>query len=158
MPSYIPVHTTSLITPNPAMGITTPGYWQTSFLKELHEIDNACPNYPEVTSPDGGENISSRYFTITWTEAVPTDPDAGDFVTYSIEYSIDNGSNWSQAFDDNGDPIISISEGTTSIIWDLGAILDTTQALIRICATDSYGCSVCEESDNVFTISGGSCF
>lgn len=136
------------------------GYWQSYFYKELHEIDNIAPYQPDVTSPDGGENIGSRYFTITWMEASPTDPNVpdGDYVVYRLEYSTDGGSTWTQAVNNLGQPLTGISEGTTSAVWDLGAIPDTTRGRIRICAFDTYGESACNISASNFTISGGSCF
>lgn len=159
MTRYIPVST------NAALGqpdhLIHPGFWQQYFLKELHEIDNVAPNTPNITSPNGFENIGSRYFTISWTEASPTDNNApdGDFVIYLIEYSIDNGSTWFTVLNNMAVLLTNVPQGTTSVVWDLGAIPDTTQGLIKITATDSYGLpGVPDISDFNFTISGGSCF
>lgn len=138
-----------------------PGFWQSFLVKELHEFDNLAPYQPQITSPNGGENISGRYFVITWNEANPRDPNStdGDVVHYYIEYTLDDGGSWFQAYDNVGDPIVNIFQGTTSIVWDLGAIPDTTLAKIRICPIDSFGePGPCDESNNVFTISGGTCF
>lgn len=138
-----------------------PGFWQAHFIKELHEVDNIAPYAPTITSPNGGENIGTRYFTITWNEAVPTDPNSpdGDYVHYIIEYSTDAGGSWSQAYDNSGFPLNNVQEGTTSAVWDLGSIPDSMHALIKICAYDSYGAGPsCDISNSQFTISGGTCF
>jgi len=155
---YVPIHTSMSCCKCPMPSV---GFWQCSFKKEIHDYDPACPNLPEITSPDGGEQICSRYFTITWTEADPTDPDkdCGDCVWYNIDYSTDNGQSWIRAVDYDGEDMTMIPEGTTSIVWDLGDISDTDEALIRICPVDSYGCECdCDESDAIFTICGGVCF
>src|SRR5581483_5401629 len=119
MPRYVPVSTNAAVLFAAPDTIFHPGFWQANFVKEIHEIDNSPPYAPTVTSPDGGENIGTRYFTITWMEANPTDPDApsGDFVHYTIEYSTNGGSSWNPAFDNLGNPITNVAQGTTSIVW-----------------------------------------
>lgn len=160
MPRYIPVSTNAAVIFGAPDSLFHPGFWQANFLKEYNEIDPQTPNTPTITSPGGGELIGSRYFSITWIEANPVSPneDMGTCVCYSIDYSIDDGLNWTQAYDNLGDDIICRAQGTTSVIWDLGAVPDTTRARIRICVDDSYGCYDACVTSNPFTITGGSCF
>lgn len=168
MPRYVPVSTNAAIIFAAPDSMFHPGFWQSSFFIEYNETDNRSPNSPTITSPAGGENIGSRYFSITWNEASPIDPDgaggtcsAGDCIQcYAVYYSVNGGSTWFQAYDNYGDPITCEPQGTTSIVFDLGSIPDTTQGKIRLCATDTYGCTnstTCADS-NIFTISGGTCF
>lgn len=165
MPRFVPVSSNAAVISNAPDWIFHPGFWQNSFLKEYNEIDNQPPTPVTIISPSGGENIGSRYFTIVWSEN--PDPD-GDCVSYDISYSTDDGASWLSAIDNFANPISDVHQGTTSIIWDLGAIPDSTMARIKICSTDSYGNIVttsgsclfvasCNTS-NRFTISGGSCF
>lgn len=158
---YVPVSTNAAIIFAAPDSIFHPGFWQSNFLIELNDIDVVDPNTPTISSPGGGENIGSRYFTISWLEANPTSPNSDDgvCVCYTIDYSTDDGMSWTQAVDNMSNDLVCLPQGTTSAIWDLGSVFDTTKARIRICVTDSYGCGneVCITS-NRFTISGGSCF
>lgn len=160
MPRYVPVSANAAPIFAAPDNIFHVGFWQSRFLKELNDVDFEYPNAVTITSPAGGESIGTRFFTITWTEASPQSPltDEGDCVSYRIDYSIDCGDNWTQAIDNNGDDILCLPQGTTSVVWDLGAIPDTTEGMIRVCSVSSYGCGeTCAESEK-FEITGGSCF
>jgi hypothetical protein len=54
---------------------------------------SAGSNAPSVTvvSPNGGENITSDPVTVSWNAS---DPDVGDVLAFSVEFSPDNGATW----------------------------------------------------------------
>ncbi|NOY58114.1 MAG: hypothetical protein GXO75_04140 [Calditrichaeota bacterium] len=90
-----------------------------------------------VTAPNGGETlIIGNNFDITWTSS-------GTSGTVDIDYSTDNGSNWT--------PIVTNETDDGSYTWTVPNDPSTT-CLVRV--TDSDG-SPADESDAVFTISTG---
>lgn len=88
-----------------------------------------------VTAPNGGESWTAGTMqNITWTSTGVT--------TVKLEYSIDNGTNWTE--------IIAITDATAgSYAW---TVPDTpsTQCLVRI--SDAANASVTDQSDAVFTV------
>jgi len=120
------------------------------------------PNVPTLTSPIGGEYATGRYFAITWTEASPTDPDPGDQVWYEIQYTTDITAEapvweWVLIKDNGLAQRTVISEGTTSIIWDLGEVPDTSHAVVRIRAVDACENVSDWDTGDEFNITGGVC-
>ena len=90
-----------------------------------------------VTAPNGGESlIIGNTFDITWTSS-------GTSGTVDIDYSTDNGSNWTS--------IVTNETDDGSYTWTVPNDPSTT-CLVRV--TDSDG-SPADESDAVFTISTG---
>ncbi len=92
--------------------------------------------YMEVIYPNGGESFNpSSSETITW-------DNAGVTGLQTVEYSIDNGSNWT---------VISSTVGasTNRLVWSVPAGVNTSQALVRV----SSG-SLTDVSDATFKILG----
>jgi hypothetical protein len=88
-----------------------------------------------VTTPNGGENwLANSQHNITWTSQIITD--------VSIEYSIDNGSNWISV-------ISSTPASGGSYNWTV-PYTPSTECLVRI--SDASNASINDVSDNVFTI------
>jgi len=120
------------------------------------------PNIPTLTSPIGGEYITGRYFTITWTEASPPDPDPGDQVWYELQYTTDITIptpiwEWIIIKDNGLAQRTAIAEGTTFIIWDAGDIVDTSHAAVRIRAVDTCENVSDWDTGGEFNITGGIC-
>jgi hypothetical protein len=78
-----------------------------------------------VVSPNGGENITSDPVTVSWTAS---DPDAGDILAFSVEFSPDNGATWE---------LLAHGVGGTSIDIPRGNLLSTEyQGLFRVWVSD----------------------
>src|SRR5262249_1920899 len=78
--------------------------------------------HPPVTvrAPNGGETITTSPTNVTWTEST-----AGGTSVASrrIEYSLDNGQSWST---------ITASAGPSPYSWSLAAVINSSQALVRV--------------------------
>lgn len=92
-----------------------------------------------LTSPNGSEQWSaSGIYTITWDAS---DPD-GDTLYYTLQYSRDAGATW-QA--------IAVNVTSTQHLVDASVLGGSTQALIRVTATD--GVNTAQDTSNAgFTI------
>ncbi len=101
----------------------------------LASLASTEPITVTVTAPNGGETLRiGETFTITWTST-------GIIGDVLIEYTYDNGSNWSTIADS--------VDNTGSYVWTVPATLSTT-CKVRISeASDS---EPVDESDAVFTI------
>jgi len=101
-------------------------------------IDNTDP-LVAVTAPNGGESwYRGTTQNITWTAS-----DASGVAGIALEYSTNNGGTWT-----------SIATGEANdgaYAWTVPAVA-TTQALVRLTATDAHGNAASDESDAVFTI------
>lgn len=99
----------------------------------------ASPNSPtvQVLGPNGGESLSGNSITINWTA---NDPD-NDELTYSIQFSADNGNTWKT---------LNTGWADTSLVVDLDGLESTNEGLIRIQATDGFNTSE-DISDAVFS-------
>jgi hypothetical protein len=98
-------------------------------------------NTPVVTlnSPNGGETLSGSSVNVAWTG---TDADAGDSLTYSLDYSRDGGATW-QA--------LSGSITQTQVTLDLTQLPGTTQGKFRVWASDGVNTAF-DDSNGTFTV------
>jgi hypothetical protein len=102
------------------------------------------PHAPRVTviHPDGGQ-ILAEEVNFTWS-AVDEDPGETALLSVDLEYTDNDGVLWS---------VISAGETNDgSHTWDVSALLDGDQYLIRITVTDTTGLSGSDSSDDPFTI------
>ena len=111
----------------------------------LHNEDvldsrQASANSPtvSVTFPNGGEVLSDPSATFTWTAA---DPD-GDPLSYTLEYSADNGTTWET---------LAINWNSESFTVDVTKLHGSNQALARITASDGFNCAQAQ-SQGTFTV------
>jgi len=92
-----------------------------------------------LTAPNGGENWAVRSTqNITWT-------DTGSVTNVKLQYSSDNGNNWSDI-----DPLVP---NTGSYSWTIPTV-SSSQCLVKI--SDAANASCADISDAVFTISNPS--
>jgi hypothetical protein len=91
-----------------------------------------------ITSPNGGENLSSGNVTVNWTAS---DAD-GDPLTFSIDYSRDGGATWES---------VSGQITTTQATLDLGLLPGTTQGKFRVWVSDGVNTSN-DASDGTFSV------
>ena len=100
----------------------------------------ASANVPvvTVTAPNGGESLSGASATFSWSA---TDTDA-DPLLYLVEYSRDAGATWRT---------LAIDWNSTNLPVDVTRLPGTTQALIRVTATDGFNSSQ-DQSDSIFTV------
>jgi len=98
-------------------------------------------NAPVVTlnSPNGGETLSGSSVNVAWTG---TDADAGNSLTYSLDYSRDGGATW-QA--------LSGSITQTQVTLDLTQLPGTTQGKFRVWASDGVNTAL-DDSNGTFTV------
>jgi Tol biopolymer transport system component len=101
----------------------------------LHNEDvidsrEASANSPtvNVTFPNGGEVLSEPSATFTWTAA---DSD-GDVLSYTLEYSADNGTTWET---------LAINWNSESFTVDVTKLHGSNQALARVTASDGFNCA-----------------
>lgn len=88
-----------------------------------------------VTAPNGGENwLVGSNQNITWSSS--------NITNVKLEYSIDNGSNWTQI-------VASTAAGVGTFVWTVPNSI-TTQALVRI--TDAADNTITDKSNSVFRI------
>ncbi|MEO5617443.1 MAG: S8 family serine peptidase [Candidatus Eisenbacteria bacterium] len=78
-----------------------------------------------LTSPNGGETITSSPAGISWTETVGPGQSAA---ARSIEYSADGGDSWT---------LVTASAGASPYSWDLAGVPNTTRARVRVVLTDN---------------------
>ncbi|MBI5573259.1 MAG: lamin tail domain-containing protein [Elusimicrobia bacterium] len=104
-------------------------------------LPNTAPTAPTVTAPNGGEKWKalSTTHTITWTAATDAE---GDTLTYQIDYSSNNGTNWT-----------SVASGLTGTSYNW-TVPNTPSAncLVRIRAYDGALYGGYDQSNAVFTI------
>lgn len=93
-----------------------------------------------VTSPNGGEVVTSSSVNIAWTETVP-----GGVASRAIEYSLDGGASWTP---------ITAAPGVSPYTWSLASVPNSSQALVRVRVTDAGtpNLSTTDPSDAVFTL------
>jgi len=97
----------------------------------------------EVLSPNGGENLQGlETYQITWKDII----DHGAGVTYEVEFSADNGSNWAQVVNN-----LPYTGGTSSYSW-LVPDLDTSQGLIRVTMHVNANTRYKDKSDGNFSV------
>lgn len=90
---------------------------------------------PVVTAPNGGETlVAGNAYNITWTN--------NGSALVKIEYSTDNGSNWTTI-------VASTAASAGTYPWTVPSVA-TSQGLIRI--TSTANASLTDQSDGVFTI------
>ena len=111
----------------------------------LHNEDvldsrEASANSPtvNVTFPNGGEVLNDPTATFTWTA---TDPD-GDALSYTLEYSADNGTTWQT---------LAINWNSESFTVDVTKLHGSNQALARVTASDGFNCAQAQ-SQGTFTV------
>lgn len=103
---------------------------------------NTAPGISTVTAPNGGENWGTGTSkNITWIAANDAE---GDPLTYQIDYSIDNGANWT-----------SVTASTTGTVYNWSVPnTPSTQCLLRIRAFDGSLYGNYDQSNAVWTITG----
>jgi hypothetical protein len=107
-------------------------------------IDRSTPSVA-VTSPNGGESwLAGSSHAITWTA---TDAEGIAANSITLEYSIDNGTNWL--------PVASGLANSGTFSWTVPNNPSTT-ALVRASALDIHANPASDASDAVFTIQGTS--
>ena len=111
----------------------------------LHNEDvldsrEASANSPtaNVTFTNGGEVLNDPSATFTWTAA---DPD-GDPLSYTLEYSADNGTTWET---------LAINWDLENFTVDVTKLPGSNQALARVTASDGFNCAQAQ-SQGTFTV------
>jgi parallel beta-helix repeat protein len=102
-------------------------------------LTDLTPPAVQVIYPNGGESVNES-ITVTWTAS----DDFDDNLDIDIEYSNNSGLTWIMVAPNQS------NDGTYE--WDLSALPEGTEYLVRITATDNAGLSSNDTSDNVFTI------
>jgi parallel beta-helix repeat protein len=97
------------------------------------------PPFIRLDYPNGGESVNGT-ISIQWTAY----DDFDDNVDIDIEYSDDNGETWRV--------VATNEENDGSYDWDLSALPDGDQYLVRVTATDNAAQSSNDTSDFTFTI------
>jgi len=113
----------------------------------LSVIYSTPPTVPVLTDPNGGESIQTDIdptFLITWNPSTSTEV-AQNLIQYHIQYSPDNGSNWT-------DIVALTTAGATSYEHDFSGVTEGSQCLIRIRAYDGVRYGAYDQSDGVFTV------
>jgi hypothetical protein len=106
-------------------------------------VYNMPPSAPVVTAPNGGETID-KTFLITWSPATDTETTQPN-LRYSIEKTLNGGTNWSTV-------AANLNPGITSYSYDFTAEAETTTAKIRVRAYDGEHYGPWDESNAFFTI------
>ncbi len=93
------------------------------------------PSIPTITAPITSESITvGRTYSITWTAA--TDPViAQGSLQYNLDYSLNDGTSWTQI-------VALTSAGATSYSWNTSGITPSTQTKIRLRAYNGTDYSV----------------
>lgn len=92
-----------------------------------------------ITYPNGGETLQG----ITMLQWVPAIDMWGHSVTYTVSYSIDNGSTWTP---------LALELSSPTYEWDTTTVVDGSSYRIRVVATCVEGLSIEDLSDATFTI------
>lgn len=92
----------------------------------------------QIISPNGGETIDGP-LTVQWTAA---DADGGPLY-YLVQYSSDGGQNW--------ETLASMHPATTFVLDDVSTLRGSSQARIRVIASDGVNTGT-DESDANFTV------
>jgi len=104
-------------------------------------LDSVSPglNSPSVSiiRPSGGENFTTE-MAITWTA---TDPDSGDHVLATVQYSPDDGENWTVIADRVPMPPGQYKR-TLNIDLTAGVAGSDPSSLIRVLVTDGFNTAV----------------
>lgn len=108
--------------------------------EQILDAREASPHAPivNITSPAGGETLSGASAIFTWTA---TDAD-GDNLSYTVEYSFDNGATWTT---------LAINYDSESLPVSLDFLHGTSAALIRVTASDGFNCGYAQSQTN-FTV------
>jgi hypothetical protein len=118
--------------------------WSTESYRPKLTIEyDEAPTPPTIVSPNGGETWDEGH-TVTWDASA--DPE-GQSITYQIQLSVDNGSNWS-----------TIANGIagTSYNYDFTNEQQSSLCLIRVRAYDGLSYGEWDTSSGVFTINHNS--
>lgn len=95
-----------------------------------------------VTSPNGGETLTTNSAPISWNETI-----GGGFnaASRTIEYSLDGGDSWTT---------LTTSAGPSPYNWDLTTVPNSTQCLVRVKVKDdgAPGLAQADRSNSTFTI------
>ena len=103
------------------------------------------PSIPVITAPIDGEYITlGRTYSITWTAA--TDPViAQSALTYNIDYSLNDGTSWTQI-------TAATSAGAITYAWNTTGLTATSQAKLRIRAYNGTDYSVDYDTTGRFSL------
>ena len=104
----------------------------TSTTSSTFSIDKTAPTITPgtVTAPATGAYVrGGQSTTIIWTTGGITDNTALPATPIKLEYSIDNGSNWTT--------IVTTTANSGTYTWTAPSSINTTQGKIRLTATDS---------------------
>lgn len=103
----------------------------------------ASAGSPTVTlvAPNGGEVLSGADVTISWSAA---DPD-GDSLTYTLQYSADDGVNWQT---------LALDVAASPLVVARTSLAGTTQGRIRVKAHDGFH-TAADTSDAAFSVANG---
>ncbi|MDC3300969.1 fibronectin type III domain-containing protein [Flavobacteriaceae bacterium] len=93
-------------------------------------VDDDLLTYPPKVEGLASATITTSGFTLSWTHI--TNVGNGDFSSYYVEQSDDNGANWTDITPDDG-----LDENTNSL--DVSELDDATQYLFRVKAENSSG-------------------
>ena len=114
----------------------------------------ANPPTVKVLSPNGGESLDGDEITVSW-EAADAD---GDPLSFTVQYSPDNGKSWnvvySSAIDEEDLTALGTgaqSSNAISVVVDAGNFVAGDQGLIRVWASDGVN-TVSDQSDGTFRI------
>ena len=102
-------------------------------------LTDITPPSVHVIYPNGGESVNGT-ITVTWTAS----DDFDDDLDIDIGYSNDSGETWHMVAPNQS------NDGAYN--WDLSALPEGTEYLVRVTATDNAGLSKNDTSDNVFTV------
>lgn len=94
---------------------------------------------PTLLHPNGGETLSGEVI-VQWEAGIDS---WGHMITYSVHYSEDAGNTWIQ--------LVS-GQTSTSYTWDLTALSDHSNYMVKVVATCSEDLSAYDISDALFTI------
>ena len=112
------------------------------YLEDLHPVTSpSLIATPTIIYPNGAETLKS-VVNLRWSHVVDR---WGYVVSYSVQYSADNGSTWNQIPS-------AINLTANSFLWDTTGVPDGTEYLLKIVAAYSYGLIVEHISDSIFTI------